>query len=75
MKTYYVIWHYVANYMGPAPVEAESPQEATDKVIGICDARFKSEARVYVFDSPPVLKSICGKLVDPLAKDDSADWR
>lgn len=55
MKTFYVIWTYVANYSGLITVEAESADAAKQQVLDRYGAEFADAARIFVFDAPPVI--------------------
>lgn len=55
MKTYYVLWTYVANFSKLLTVQAASPREALDQATGFFSLDFKHKGNVYVFDRPPVL--------------------
>lgn len=55
VKTYYVLWTYIANFSKLMSVQADSPREALDKATGLFSSDFKHKGNVYVFDRPPVL--------------------
>lgn len=66
MRTYYVLWHYIANYSDIIPVEANNAEDAIERACGLymgssntaynsLPAAFRDKATVYVFDSPPAL--------------------
>lgn len=56
MKTYWVMWTYIANYSErPIKVTAESPEHAIKLTTGYYSDDFKKKASVYVFDREPVL--------------------
>lgn len=55
MKTYYVVWLYIANHSTkPWEIKAESAEQAAQKLIrGFSDA-FSEKGKVMVFEQPPV---------------------
>lgn len=53
MKKYWVLWTYIANYSSLIEVDAESGEDAADKVTGLFSKDFRKKASVYVFDRPP----------------------
>jgi hypothetical protein len=52
-KKYWVLWTYVANYSSLVEVDAESGEDAADKVTGFFSKDFQQKASVYVFDREP----------------------
>ena len=54
MKTFYVIWTYLANYSEVRPVQAGSSEEAADAATSFFSKDFQQKGTVYVFDHPPV---------------------
>ncbi len=55
MKSYWVMWTYIANYSKPIHVRAETAEDAIDQACGFFSADFKKKASIYVFDREPVL--------------------
>jgi hypothetical protein len=55
MKTFYYMWTYVANYSGLREIQAESAEDALQKILGFYPGdHFRSHGRIYVFGMPPV---------------------
>lgn len=54
MKTFYVLWTYMANYSNLREVQAESAEEALNQTVVYMSDHFKKHGKVYVFDKPPV---------------------
>lgn len=52
-KKYWALWTYVANYSNLIEVDAESAEDAADKVTGLFSKDFQQKASVYVFDRAP----------------------
>jgi len=66
MKTYWVLWTYIANYSRLMCVEeAKSPEEAIQRTTGYFGADFQQKATVYVFDHKPALVVVKGEKVGP----------
>jgi hypothetical protein len=64
MKTYYILWTYIANYSERlVKVQANNPEEALKNSIGYFSEDFRKKATVYVFESPPVLEQRKGELL------------
>jgi len=55
MKTFYVLWTYIANYSSLMEVKAETPGAALHTATRHYSDDFIQKATVYVFDTPPVL--------------------
>ncbi len=54
MKTYYVLWQYIANFNSePWEIRAESPEQAAEKLRSNFRPEFSEKGRVLVFDQPP----------------------
>jgi hypothetical protein len=54
-KKYYVLWTYIANFSSVIEVEAETSEAAVKiATYGFSDD-FHKKARIYVWDTPPVL--------------------
>lgn len=56
MKSYWVMWTYIANYSKPVRVEAKDAEDAIDKVCGYYSKDFQQKASIYVFDREPVVR-------------------
>ena len=69
MKTYYVLWQYIANFNStPWERQANSPEEAAQKVVSGFSPGFAEKGRVLVFDTPPV-HTYDGKVAQELQED------
>lgn len=55
MKTYYVLWTYIANFSTLMPVKANTAEEALAETCGYVHDDFKQKATVVVFEHPPAL--------------------
>lgn len=55
MRTFYVLWTYIANFSRLMPVRAETAEEAYMESCGHLSEDFRAKATVYVFDAPPAL--------------------
>lgn len=55
MKTFYVLWTYVASYSRLMSVQAENAEEAAKLACGYFDENFHKKATVYVFNVPPAM--------------------
>ena len=55
MKTYYVLWTYIANYSELREIEARSPEEAHKAMTDWFGPEFHAKATVYIFDKAPVM--------------------
>lgn len=53
MKTFYVIWTYIANYSAVHEVQGESAHLVAENVVRGFSDDFAKKATVYVFDRPP----------------------
>jgi len=59
MKTYWILWTYVANSSDrPVRVEAKSPGEAIDIAFQGYSDDFQAKAKFFVFESAPVHKGL-----------------
>lgn len=56
--TYWVLWTYVANYSSLMKVEADSPEQAKEKVCDWYGPEFLKKAHIYVFDKEPVYTNL-----------------
>ncbi len=55
MKTFYVLWTYIANHSERIyQVQAETAEKARDFILEVYSDDFKQKGRVYVFDQLPV---------------------
>lgn len=54
MKTYWIIWTYIANF-GRMTVQAKSEDEAVNRLYDCFSPDFENRATVYVFDKEPSL--------------------
>lgn len=61
MKTYYVLWTYVANYSKLMEVQATCSEDAVKQCTFLYDKYFFDKANIYVFDTPPILKKEGGQ--------------
>lgn len=57
LKSYWVLWTYIANYSKLTRVEARDAEDAMDMVTGHFSKDFQKKATVYVFDREPILTS------------------
>ena len=68
MKTFYVLWTYIANFSRLLKVEAKDADAALQCTVGWYmesdNPAFRDKATVYVFDSPPARIVYKGKTLD-----------
>ncbi len=61
MRPYWLIWTYIANYSEkPFRVTAANPEAAAEVLYGAFSNEFRAKAKVYVFESEPVLTMVRG---------------
>ena len=53
MKTYFCIWHYIANY-GTMNVEARNEHDAVSKVLDTFSDDFRQRATIYAMAIKPL---------------------
>lgn len=61
MKTFYVLWTYIANYSRLLPIKADTAEDALKESVGYFGPEFHKKATVYVFDSPPSILTYKGE--------------
>ncbi len=65
MKTYYILWTYIANYSELHKVRADSPELAIKSFTGCFSEDFQKKAKIYVFDAPPIMFMDKGDVILP----------
>lgn len=63
MKTFYVLWTYVANYSRLFKIDARDKEEALAASTGYYGVDFKTKGSVFVFDTPPVTIQYRGRVM------------
>jgi len=64
VKTYFVLWGYVANFSDePIVIKARDPHDAKEKLYSRYSDEFRAKARVWVFDHAPALTTHGGDVV------------
>ncbi len=57
MKTYWLLWTYIANYSDkPLRVQAKDPKEAADSLRRMYSDDFAKKATIYVLDVEPFVQ-------------------
>jgi hypothetical protein len=53
VKTFYVLWTYVANFSRLHEVQGESAEAVAENLLNGFSGDFREKATIYVFDRPP----------------------